>query len=195
MEERVPELEALKKGLAGEGFPDVVLVGVAGSSLGREGLRGAFGAPRGGLDVHVPDTTDPAAISALEKAIDLRKTVFIVASKSGTTLETLSHYHYFWQRAGQKGGQFIAITDPGTSLADEASRRGLRRTFLNPPDIGGRYSALSYFGLVPAALGGVDVAGLLDRAATMVQACSPSVPAAENPGGWLGAVFADAARV
>ena len=141
------------------------------------------------------DTTDPAAISALEKAIDLGKTVFIVASKSGTTLETLSHYRYFWQQAGQKGGQFIAITDPGTSLADEASRRGFRRTFLNPPDIGGRYSALSYFGLVPAALGGVDVSGLLDRAATMVQACSPSVPARENPGAWLGAVFAEAAKV
>ncbi len=195
MEERVPELEALRKELVGEGFTDVVLMGMGGSSLAPEVFRQTFGAPKGALDVHVLDTTDPAAISALEKAIDLRKTVFIVASKSGTTLETLSHYRYFWQRAGQKGGQFIAITDPGTSLADEASRRGFRRTFLNPPDIGGRYSALSYFGLVPAALGGVDVAGLLDRAATMVQACSPSVPAAENPGAWLGAVFAEAAKV
>ena len=195
MEERVPDLEALRKELVGEGFTDVVLMGMGGSSLAPEVFRQTFGAPRGALDVHVLDTTDPAAISALEKAIDLRKTVFIVASKSGTTLETLSHYRYFWQRAGQKGGQFIAITDPGTSLADEASRRGFRRTFLNPPDIGGRYSALSYFGLVPAALGGVDVAGLLDRAATMVQACSPSVPAAENPGAWLGAVFAEAAKV
>ena len=191
----MPDLEALRKELVGEGFTDVVLMGMGGSSLAPEVFRQTFGAPRGALDVHVLDTTDPAAISALEKAIDLRKTVFIVASKSGTTLETLSHYRYFWQRAGQKGGQFIAITDPGTSLADEASRRGFRRTFLNPPDIGGRYSALSYFGLVPAALGGVDVAGLLDRAATMVQACSPSVPAAENPGAWLGAVFAEAAKV
>src|SRR6184192_225999 len=195
MEERVPELEALRKELVGEGFTDVVLMGMGGSSLAPEVFRQTFGAKRGGLDVHVLDTTDPAAISALEKAIDLRKTVFIVASKSGTTLETLSHYHYFWQQAGQKGGQFIAITDPGTSLADEASRRGFRRTFLNPPDIGGRYSALSYFGLVPAALGGVDVSGLLDRAATMVQACSPSVPTGENPGAWLGAVFAEAAKV
>src|SRR5437762_2845911 len=195
MEERVPELEALKKELVGEGFTDVVLMGMGGSSLAPEVFRQTFSAPSGALDVHVLDTTDPAAISDLEKAIDLRKTVFIVASKSGTTLETLSHYRYFWQQAGQKGGQFIAITDPGTSLADEASRRGFRRTFLNPPDIGGRYSALSYFGLVPAALGGVDVSGLLDRAATMVQACSPSVPARENPGAWLGAVFAEAAKV
>src|SRR6184192_294471 len=195
MEERVPELEALRKELVGEGFTDVVLMGMGGSSLAPEVFRQTFGAKRGALEVHVLDTTDPAAISALEKAIDLGKTVFIVASKSGTTLETLSHYRYFWQQAGQKGGQFIAITDPGTSLADEASRRGFRRTFLNPPDIGGRYSALSYFGLVTAALGGVDVSGLLDRAATMVQACSPSVPTGENPGAWLGAVFAEAAKV
>ena len=195
MEERVPELEALRKELVGEGFADLVQMGMGGSSLAPEVFRQTFGAPRAALDVHVLDTTDPAAISALEKAIDLRKTVFIVASKSGTTLETLSHYRHFWQQAGQKGGQFIAITDPGTALADEASRRGFRRTFLNPPDIGGRYSALSYFGLVPAALGGVDVSGVLDRAATMVQACSPSVPAGENPGAWLGAVFAEAAKV
>src|SRR5207249_5839140 len=91
--------------------------------------------------------------------------------------------------------QFIAITDPGTSLADEATTRGFRRVFLNPPDIGGRYSALSYFGLVPAALGGVDLAALLDRAATMMQGCSPSVPVGENPGAWLGAVLAEAAKV
>src|SRR5438067_1006531 len=195
MEERVPDLEALRKELVGEGFTDVVLMGMGGSSLAPEVFRQTFGAPRGALDVHVLDTTDPAAISALEKAIDLRKTVFIVASNSGTTPDTLPHYAYFWQQVGQKGGQFIAITDPGTSLADEASRRGFRRTFLNPPDIGGRYSALSYFGLVPAALGGVDVSGLLDRAATMVQACSPSVPTGENPGAWLGAVFAEAVKV
>jgi len=195
MEERVPELEALRNELVGEGFTDVVLMGMGGSSLAPEVFRQTFGAPKGALDVHVLDTTDPAAIIALEKAIDVHKTVFIVASKSGTTLETLSHYRYFWQQAGQKGAQFIAITDPGTSLADEASRRGFRRTFLNPTDIGGRYSALSYFGLVPAALGGVDLSGLLDRTATMVQACSPTVPAGENPGAWLGAVFAEAAKV
>src|SRR2546423_4771370 len=195
MEERVPELEALKKELVGEGFTDVVLMGMGGSSLAPEVFRQTFGAPKGALDLHVLDTTDPAAIIALENTIDVRKTVFIVASKSGTTLETLSHYRYFWQQAGQKGGQFIAITDPGTSLAEEASRRGFRATFLNPPDIGGRYSALSYFGLVPAAPGGVDVAGLLDRAGTMVQAWSPAVPAAGKPGAWLGAVFAEAVKV
>src|SRR5438876_1932513 len=195
MEERVSELEGLRNELVAEGFTDCVVMGMGGSSLAPEVFRQTFGAPRGALNVHVLDTTDPAAIAALQQAIDLKRTVFIVASKSGTTLETLSHYRYFWQQTGQKGGQFIAITDPGTSLADEASRRGFRRTFLNPPDIGGRYSALSYFGLVPAALGRVDVSGVLDRAATMVQACSPSVPAGENPGAWLGAVFAEAAKV
>jgi transaldolase/glucose-6-phosphate isomerase len=195
MEERVPEVEALRKELVGEGFTDAVLMGMGGSSLAPEVFRQTFGAPKGALDVHVLDTTDPAAITTLEQAIDVRKAVFIVASKSGTTLETLSHYHYFWQKAGQKGGQFLAITDPGTPLAEEAARRGFRRSFLNPPDIGGRYSALSYFGLVPAALGGVDLSVLLDRAATMMQACSPSVPIDENPGAWLGTVFAEAAKV
>ncbi len=193
MEERVPDLEALRKELVADGFTDCVVMGMGGSSLAPEVFRQTFGAPKGALDVHVLDTTDPAAIAALEQAIDLAHTVFIVASKSGTTLETLSHYHYFWQKSGQLGRQFLAITDPGTPLAEEGSRRGFRRVFLNPADIGGRYSALSYFGLVPAALGGVDLAGLLDRAATMVHACSGSGPVDENPGAWLGAVFAEAA--
>jgi transaldolase / glucose-6-phosphate isomerase len=194
MEERVPELEALRKDLVAGGLEDAVVLGMGGSSLAPEVFAQTFKAPSGALRVHVLDTTDPAAIAALEQEIDLRKSVFIVASKSGTTLETLSHYHYFWERTGGQARQFIAITDPGTELAKDSQRRGFRRTFLNPADIGGRYSALSYFGLVPAALGGVDLAGLLDRAATMMHACSPSVPVAENPGAWLGAVFAESAK-
>src|SRR5256714_3300455 len=195
MEERIPDLEALRKQLVGEGFKDAVVLGMGGSSLAPEVFRQTFPASSGAMRLHVLDTTDPVAIAALEQSVDLKKTVFMVASKSGTTLETLSHYHYFWERSGCSGGQFIAITDPGTPLAEEASQRAFHRTFLNPPDIGGRYSALSYFGLVPAALGGVDLDGLLDRAATMTHACSPSVPVAENPGAWLGAVFAEAAKV
>jgi len=194
MEERVSDLEGLRKELVAEGFSDCVVMGMGGSSLAPEVFRQTFGAPKGALNVHVLDTTDPAAIAALQASIDLKRTVFIVASKSGTTLETLSHYRYFWLQTGQQGRQFLAITDPGTTLADEGSRRAFRRVFLNPADIGGRYSALSYFGLVPAALGGVDLAGLLDRAATMVQACTGPGPVDENPGVWLGAVFAEAAK-
>src|SRR5438067_1912029 len=195
MEERVPELDELRAQLVAEGFTDAVLMGMGGSSLAPEVFRLTFGAPKGALNVNVLGTTDPAAIAAVEQSIVLKKTAFIVASKSGTTLETLSHYQYFFERAGRNAKQFIAITDPGTSLADEAGTRGFRRVFLNPPDIGGRYSALSYFGLVPAALGGVELAALLDRAATMMQGCSPSVPVGENPGAWLGAVLAEAAKV
>ena len=194
MEERIPELTALAKQLHQEGFRDAVVLGMGGSSLAPEVFSQTFKAPAGALTVHVLDTTDPAAIAAMEQAIDVKKTLFVVASKSGTTLETLSHFHYFWERTGGQGRQFIAITDPGTPLADEAQKRGLRQTFLNPADIGGRYSALSYFGLVPAALGGVDLGALLDRAATMMHACSPSVAVAENPGAWLGAVFAESAK-
>src|SRR5437879_12607873 len=110
MEERVPDLAALRKELVGEGFTDVVLMGMGGSSLAPEVFRQTFGAPKGGLNVHVLDTTDPAAITAVERSIDLRKTAFIVASKSGTTLETLSHYRYFFQQAGGNARQAIAIT-------------------------------------------------------------------------------------
>src|SRR5436309_6705504 len=195
MEERVPELDDLRAQLVAEGVTDAVLMGMGGSSLAPEVFRQTFGVPKGALNVHVLDTTDPAAITAVERSIDLRKTAFIVASKSGTTLETLSHYQYFFERAGRNGKQFIAITDPGTSLADEAPTRGVRRVFLNPPDIDGRYSALSYFGLVPAALGGVDLAGLLDWAATRMQACSASVSVADNPGAWPGVVLVDAVKV
>ncbi len=194
MEERVAALLDLRAQLKKEGFTDAVLMGMGGSSLAPEVLRQTFGVGQDGLDIHVLDTTDPAAIQRLSEAIPIEKTVFIVASKSGTTQETLSHYRYFWERAGGRGRQFIAITDPGTPLGQEGASRGFRQTFLNPADIGGRYSALSYFGLVPGALGGVDVGGLLDRATMMVQACAPSVPIAENPGGWLGAVFGEGAR-
>src|SRR5712692_4309697 len=192
MEERVPDLLRLRDQLRQEGFTDAVLMGMGGSSLAPEVFRTTFGTGQGGLDVHVLDTTDPAAIIALQESLDLKKTAFIVASKSGTTTETLSHYQFFLVETQSKTNQFIAITDPGTPLAALAERT-FRQVFLNPADIGGRYSALSYFGLVPAALGGIDVATVLDRAQMMVQACAPSVPASENPGAWLGAVLGEAA--
>ena len=192
MEERVPDLLKLRDQLRQDGFTDAVLMGMGGSSLAPEVFRTTFGTGQGGVDVHVLDTTDPAAIIALEESLALEKTAFIVASKSGTTTETLSHYRFFLVETRSNTNQFIAITDPGTPLAALAERT-FRQVFLNPADIGGRYSALSYFGLVPAALGAIDVATLLDRAQMMVHACAPSVPASENPGAWLGAVLGEAA--
>ena len=192
MEERVPDLLRLRDELYQEGFTAAVLMGMGGSSLAPEVFRTTFGTGQGGLDLHVLDTTDPAAIIALQESVDLKKTAFIVASKSGTTTETLSHYQFFLVETKSNTNQFIAITDPGTPLAAMAERT-FRQVFLNPPDIGGRYSALSYFGLVPAALGGIDVGAVLDRTQMMVHACAPSVPASENPGAWLGAVLGEAA--
>jgi glucose-6-phosphate isomerase len=140
----------------------------------------------------VLDSTDPRAVRQAEQG-DLAKTLFIISSKSGTTQESDSFFRYFWERTGRRGTQFVAITDPGTPLERLAAERGFRRTFANPPDIGGRYSALSFFGLVPAALIGVDVAALLHRAHRMAEACAAAVPAPDNPGAWLGAILGEAA--
>jgi glucose-6-phosphate isomerase/transaldolase/glucose-6-phosphate isomerase len=121
--------------------------------------------------------------------IRIPSSLFVVASKSGETTETLSHFAYFWEQSGGQGSQFAAITDPGTSLEKLAKDHGFRWVFPNPPDIGGRYSALSYFGLVPGALMGVNVVGLLDRAIEMEHSCADSVPVESNPGAWLGGVM------
>jgi glucose-6-phosphate isomerase/transaldolase/glucose-6-phosphate isomerase len=136
----------------------------------------------------VLDTTDPATILATRRKIQLAKTLFVVASKSGETTETLSHFAYFWNLV-KSGKQFAAITDPGTSLEKLAKEHNFRWIFSNPSDIGGRYSVLSYFGLVPGALMGVNVGELLERATEMASACADSVPAETNPGVWLGAVM------
>jgi transaldolase/glucose-6-phosphate isomerase len=145
---------------------DVVLLGMGGSSLAPEVLRRAFGGER----LHVLDTTHPRAIRALTDRLDLERTLFISASKSGTTLETRSHTEYFWKLA-PRGAQWVAVTDPGSELEALAREREFRAVFPGEPTIGGRYSALSPFGLVPAALLGVDLARLLDRALEMVEAC------------------------
>jgi transaldolase/glucose-6-phosphate isomerase len=131
-------------------------------------------------------------VKAIEDKIDLDKTLFIVSSKSGGTIETMSLYEHFWSLQ-PNAAQYVAITDPGSSLAMLAADRDFRRTFLNDPDIGGRYSALSYFGLVPAALIGVDVAKLLHRAHRMAESCGQYVPAFQNPAAWLGAIMGEAA--
>jgi transaldolase / glucose-6-phosphate isomerase len=168
---------------------DVVLLGMGGSSLAPDVLRHTFPPVKGLPKLHVLDTTDPATILAVRSRINLARTLFIVASKSGETTETLSHFAYFFDQTKKNGKQFAAVTDPGTSLEKLAEDRGFRWVFSNPPDIGGRYSALSYFGMVPGALMGVDVVEMLERAVEMEHSCADSVPADKNPGLWLGAVM------
>jgi len=145
---------------------DVVLLGMGGSSLAPEVLRRAFGGER----MRVLDTTHPRAIRALAAGLNLRRTLFVASSKSGTTLETRSHADYFWKLA-PRGEQWVAVTDPGSELESLARKRGFRAIFPGEPTIGGRYSALSPFGLVPAALLEVDLERLLERALEMVEAC------------------------
>jgi transaldolase len=191
MRDALPRLNALRDAVRAEGVTHVVLLGMGGSSLAPEVLDETFGEAQGQPKLFILDTTDPTTIEAVESHIDLAHTLFLVASKSGGTLETLSQFKYFYAKAqalgGEPGAQFIAITDPGTKLDAMAQQLGFRDIFRNPDDIGGRYSALSFFGLVPAALIGVDLEKLLDRATAMAAACQASVPADTNPGVWLGA--------
>jgi transaldolase/glucose-6-phosphate isomerase len=193
MQERVPALQALAVEVHEAGWRDCVLLGMGGSSLCPEVLRSSFGSAEGQPKLHVLDTTDPLAIARVTGAIDTARTGYIVSSKSGTTVETLSHLAHFWmltQALGDDtGSHFIAVTDPGTPLADLARERGFRHLFKNPPDIGGRYSALSMFGLVPAAIIGIDCELLLQRAADMRRTCMAGVPGDINCGLSLGTVM------
>ena len=194
MLERADEIEAFAGEVREAGFKHVMLLGMGGSSLCPEVMRRTFGQQENFPQLLVLDTTDPDTISALEKSVDLERTLFVVASKSGTTIEPLSFYKYFYDRVRslkneQAGENFVAITDPGTLMERMATEAEFRRIFLNPSDIGGRYSALSYFGMVPAGLMGLDVRGLLKKAVAMMEACAASVPVAENPGAQLGAMM------
>ena len=153
--------------LRAEGYRSAVLLGMGGSSLAPEVMREVLGVREGYLDLHVLDSTDPAAVLAVEAAVDLETTLFVVSSKSGGTTETASFHAYFYERLRELDGHhaghhFVAITDEGTSLQQEALDQGFRAVFVNPSDIGGRYSALSFFGMVPAALIGADLERLLD---------------------------------
>jgi glucose-6-phosphate isomerase len=191
MLEHAPELEAFAAEVRAEGFTDVVLLGMGGSSLGPEVIRRSFGAVPGGLRLQVLDSTHPDVVRSVQDSVDLEKTLFIVSSKSGGTVETLSHYRHFATLAAPS--QFVVVTDPGSPLQRIAEDDGLRRHFLNPPDIGGRYSVLSYFGLVPAVLMSVDIEGLLRSCQVGEQDCSRESGEA-NPGLWLGAVIGALAR-
>ena len=180
------------------GFAHVLLLGMGGSSLCPEVISKSFGKIEGFPELHVLDSTDPAQVKSFENKIDLAKTLFIVSSKSGTTLEPNIFKQYFFTRTrevvgeDQVGSRFIAVTDPGSNLRQEAERDRFRKIFLGVPTIGGRYSALSDFGLVPAAAAGVDVAKFLERADVMVAACRAEVSAKNNPGVILGAVLGTA---
>ncbi len=182
------------------GFTHQVVLGMGGSSLCPDVCRATFGTAPGFLDLAVLDSTVPASVAHLEKTLDLPHTLFLVSSKSGGTTETLSFYKHFYDRLrqvkGDKAGEnFVAITDPGTSLEKLAHEKGFRHIFPGHADIGGRYSALSNFGMVPAALAGIDVRALLERAERMVHACDACVPPKENPGLALGVALSEAARL
>jgi transaldolase/glucose-6-phosphate isomerase len=190
---RIGELQALGDALAREGFSHAVLLGMGGSSLGPEVLAETFGPQRGRPPLLVLDSTDPAQIRAVEETIDPARTLFIVSSKSGTTLEPNILAAYFRSRA-KGGSRFVAVTDPGSALEQLARREGYRHIAHGVPSIGGRYSVLSDFGMVPAAAMGLDIDKLLAAAQRMVRSCSRHVPPAENPGVRLGMLMGLAAR-
>jgi transaldolase/glucose-6-phosphate isomerase len=181
--EAVDDLHAFASMVA-KRFTHVVVLGMGGSSLAPDVLRETFGRVAGYPELHVLDSSDPAQVGAIEAAIDLPHTLFVVASKSGTTTEPEAFFRYFYGRvqkvlgADSAGRQFVAITDPGTQLASEAKDAGFLRIFENDPDIGGRYSALSYFGMVPAALAGYDVRAILDSGLDALLANARTTPVA-----------------
>jgi transaldolase / glucose-6-phosphate isomerase len=192
--EQASDLRAFADEVEADGFTDAVLLGMGGSSLGPEVVRRSFGEVDGGLRLHVLDTTDGEAVVELEDSLDLAKTFFVVSSKSGGTIETLSHMNWFYAKTGGNGAQFAAVTDPGSPLVGEAQRNGFRRVFLNDPNIGGRYSVLSHFGMVPAALMGVDVEALLGSAQEAEAVCNSFDSTTANPGLWLGVALGELAR-
>jgi len=180
-------------------YSQVVLLGMGGSSLTGEVLNETFGSKMGFPDMLLLDSTDPGAVKHVLDTVNLGRTLFVVSSKSGTTTETLAAYSFFRGQveaaaSPRPGMQFVAITDPGRPLDKLATETGFRRTFLNPASIGGRFSALSFFGLVPAALIGVDIKILLERAHGMVETCGNEVGVRGNPAVQLGAVLAGLAR-
>jgi transaldolase/glucose-6-phosphate isomerase len=197
---RVGHLRRVAEDARTGGFSHVLLLGMGGSSLCPEVLTETFGRTEGYPQLHVLDSTDPAQIRAVERRVDLAKTLFIVSSKSGSTLEPNIFKQYFFGRvaqalgAGRAGSRFIAITDPGSQMQRVAEADGFRHIFFGLPSIGGRYSALSDFGMVPAAVMGLDVARFLGQADEMANACAARVPVEENPGAVLGIILGVLAR-
>lgn len=200
MKAHVDELQAFADTVRQDGFTHVLLLGMGGSSLAPEVFRQTFGVKEGYLDLAILDSTDPDYVRAYERDLDLSRTVFIVATKSGGTVETLSFFKYFYNAVmdivgpADVGNHFIAITDPGSKLETLAEAYDFRATFLNNPNIGGRYSTLSYFGLLPAALLGVDIGLVLERALQSSAACASSVAALKNDGAVVGAMMGELAK-
>jgi transaldolase / glucose-6-phosphate isomerase len=195
MEKHAGELPAFAAKVKEDGIRHVVLLGMGGSSLAPEVFQRTFGNAPGYPELRVLDSTHPAAVRSLEAQIDLARTLFLVSSKSGTTTETNSFFYYFWHKlsgiTAQPGACFVAITDPGTALEKLAADRQFRATFSAPEEVGGRYSALTVFGLVPAALIGVDIGAILMRARRMSEACAAAVPESGSPGLVLGAALGE----
>jgi len=189
LREQADELAAFAQELREEGYTDAVLLGMGGSSLAPEVFRRSFGAA-GGLTLHVLDSTHPDQIAAVLDAVDLAKAIMIVSSKSGGTIEPNSLFKAFHERQGG-GEHYVAVTDPGTSLEQLAADNGFRRVFHGDPDIGGRYSALSPFGIVPAALAGIDVATVLDAGIAAAAECREQ---SANAGLEIGAILGELAR-
>jgi transaldolase/glucose-6-phosphate isomerase len=195
-----PHLQRFATEVVQRGFKHVVHMGMGGSSLAPLTFTRSFGAAKNHLPLSVLDTTDPGSILQLERSVPLAETLFIIATKSGTTAETRAFGEYFYERlksvkGSSAGENFVAITDPGTPLVDLANSRKFFRTFLNFPDIGGRYSALSYFGLVPASLMGVDIGELLERALVMMHCCNTTSHISEESGVALGAAMGELANL
>jgi len=197
MRERIGEIEEFVEGVRDAGFNNALLLGMGGSSLAPEVFRMVFGFKKGYLDLGVLDSTHPDAIRAVRESIEPSKTLFIVSTKSGGTVETFSFMKYFFSYISHKPGveyageHFIAITDPGSKLEETGRELNFRKIFLNDPNIGGRYSALSFFGLVPAALLGVDLPKLLDRARIRSDKCLADH---DNPGALLGIIMGELAK-
>ncbi len=199
--EHSEHLKRIAEDVRQAGFKHILLLGMGGSSLCPDVLSRTFGKIDGYPELLVLDSTVPAQVASFERRVDLRSTLFIVSSKSGTTTEPNVFKQYFFDRvskvvgANEAGSRFVAITDPGTPLHQLAKRERFRHIFFGVPSIGGRYSALSNFGMVPAAAMGLDVIRLLDRAEVMLHACSPYVPTHDNPGVTLGAILGTLARL
>ncbi len=202
MASKAAELTAFAAEIKAAGFTDAVLLGMGGSSLCPEVLSRVYATAASGIRLHVLDNTDPAAVREIDGLIAGKQTLFIVASKSGGTIEIQAFERHYWQQtltaAGgdivAAGARFVAITDPATRLGQLAEEKHYRKTFINPADIGGRYSALSYFGMVPAALLGAPVDRLAGTGVAFAAASGPAVPAEESPGLWLGAALGAAAK-